>query len=359
MGLKRLLVIAISLCVGCSAATHTAVPPQEPYKASEIRYVMGTLLDITLFAPSQQEGRALLKETFQIAEHLDSVLSTWKPESPVSVFNRDPSPHLRQVDPDLYALVTRSQELSARTDGAFTIGVRPLVEMWENAAKAGAPPSARAIADVERLIMPANLLTSPPFNLGKRFPEVRIETGGIGKGYAVDRMVSFLRSRGVGQAFINFGRSSIAAIGKPPGASGWRMEVALSDTSSEGIIELHDETLSVSRARGTPFVINGVAYAHIFDPRTGMPVKAARGAAVRGPSATDGEAFVKYLIIRGAPSAPVADDWGGVGWVVRTDNAVEMSRGFGINKGEIQGTPSMTGVEGHGKRTPSSIKAAL
>lgn len=330
MGLNRLLVIAMSLCIGCSAISRTDAPPKGAHQVSEIRYVMGTLLDITIFAPSHHEGRVLLNDTFQIAEHLDSVLSTWKPESPVSVFNRDPSPHLRQVDPDLYAIVTRSQHLSERTDGAFSIGVRPLVEMWEHAAKAGAPPSARAIADVRRLIMPANLLTSPPSNLGKRFPEVRIETGGIGKGYAVDTMVSFLRSRGVRQAFINFGRSSIAAIGTPPGASGWRMELALSDTSSEGTIELRDETLSVSRARGTPFVINGVAYAHIFDPRTGMPVKASRGAAVRGPSATDGEAFVKYLIVRGAPSAPVADGWGGIEWIVRSEDAVELSNGFGI-----------------------------
>jgi thiamine biosynthesis lipoprotein len=291
---------------------------------------MGTLLDITLFAPSQHEGRAILNDTFEIAEHLDSVLSTWKPESPVSAFNRAPSSHLRPVDPDLYALVTRSQELSERTDGAFTIGVRPLVEMWERAAKAGSPPSASAIADVRRLIMPANLLTSSPSNLGKRFPQVRIETGGIGKGYAVDKMASFLRSRGVRQAFINFGRSSIAAIGTPPGASGWRMELALTDTSSEGTIELRDETLSVSRSKGTPFVINGAAYAHIFDPQTGMPVKASRGAAVRGPSATDGEAFVKYLIIRGAPSEPVADSWGGVDWIVRSGDMVTKSNGFTI-----------------------------
>jgi thiamine biosynthesis lipoprotein len=336
----------MSLCVGCSGIPYTEMPyadvsrtetQQSPtHQVSEVRYVMGTLLDITLFAPSQQEGRALLNETFRIAEHLDSVLSTWRPESPVSVFNREASPHLRPVDPDLYALVTRSQELSERTDGAFAIGVRPLVEMWERAAKTGAPPPAHAIADVRRLLMPENLLTSPPSSLGKRYPEVRIETGGIGKGYAVDKIVSFLRARGVRQAFINFGRSSVAAIGTPPGASGWRMELALTDTSSEGTIELRDETLSVSRARGTPFLINGVAYAHIFDPRTGMPVKAARGAAVRGPSATDGEAFVKYLIIRGAPSAPVADGWGDVDWIVRNGDAMEQSKGFGI----ISTTPS-------------------
>ena len=293
---------------------------------------MGTLLDITLFAPSQHEGREILNDTFSIAERLDSVLSTWKPESPVSVFNRDTSTGLQPVAPDLYALVVRSQELSETTDQAFTIGVRPLVEMWEAAAKNGVAPSPSAIAQVKALISPSNIITSPPSNLGKRYPAVRIETGGIGKGYAVDAMRDYLKSQGVRHAFINFGRSSIAALGAPPGASGWKMELALTESSSEGSIELRNETLSVSRAKGTPFLVSGVEYAHIFDPRTGTPVKAARGAAVRGPSATEGEAFVKYLIIRGAPATSVAVRWGVVDWIVTDGKSVENTTGFSVTK---------------------------
>ena len=98
----------MSLCLGCSITSHEATPPPALHKVSEVRYVMGTLLDITLFTPSQREGRVVLNDTFEIAEHLDSVLSTWKPESPVSVFNRDTSTQLRSVDPALYALVIRS-----------------------------------------------------------------------------------------------------------------------------------------------------------------------------------------------------------------------------------------------------------
>ena len=108
------------------------------------------------------------------------------------------------------------------------------------------------------------------------------------------------------------------------------MELALTESSSEGTIELRDETLSVSRAKGTPFVINGVEYAHIFDPRTGTPVKTARGAAVRGPSATDGEAFVKYLVIQGAPSTSVAVRWGDVEWIVTDGNSVERTRRLAV-----------------------------
>ena len=316
------------LCVGCSVSSREGSSPQALQQVSEIRYVMGTLLDITLFAPSHQEGRAILNGTFEIAQHLDNVLSTWKPESPLSVFNRDSSTKLRPVDPDLYAVAMSSQELSQKTDQAFTIGVRPLVTMWERAAKTGIAPSPLAIARAKELIAPKNLLTSPPANLGKRLPEIMIETGGIGKGYAVDKMVSYLTSRGVRHALINFGRSSIAAIGAPPHARGWRMELALTEGSTEGTVELRDETLSVSRARGTPFIVNGVAYAHIFDPQNGMPVKASRGAAIRGPSATDGEAFVKYLIIRGAPPGSVVKAWGNVAWIVRNGDSIESSDRF-------------------------------
>jgi len=328
MRLSRLLTVAMALCVGCSATSHG--PPAAPlHKVSEIRYVMGTLLDITLFAPSQQAGREILNNTFKIAEHLDEVLSTWKPESPASVFNRDRSTLPQEVDPDLYALVVRSQELSETTDQAFTIGVRPLVEMWEAAAKSGVAPSPSAIAQVKALISTSNIITSPPSNLGKRYPAVRIETGGIGKGYAVDAMRDYLKSQGVRHAFINFGRSSIAALGAPPGASGWKMELALTESSSEGSIELRNETLSVSRAKGTPFLVSGVEYAHIFDPRTGTPVKASRGAAIRGPLATEGEAFVKYLVIRGTPSTSIASAWGDVDWIVRDGTSVAKSERFG------------------------------
>lgn len=328
MRITQFFLLAMGLCVGCSGMSHNSSPPAALEQVSEIRYVMGTLLDITIFVPSPSEGREILNDTFAIAERLNSVLSTWKPESPVIVFNRDTSTGLRPVDPDLFALVARSQELSDKTDHAFTIGVRPLVEMWEAAAKTGVPPSPSAIARVKTLISPSNINTSPPSNLGKSYPAVMIETGGIGKGYAVDAMSTFLKSRGVRHAFINFGRSSIAAIGTPPGAKGWRMELALSEGSSDGSVELRDETLSVSRARGTPFVINGTAYAHIFDPRTAMPVKTSRGAAVRGPSATDGEAFVKYLVIRGAPSTRILRQWGDVGWMVKNGDRVESSKGF-------------------------------
>jgi len=325
MTFRKLCSSALFLAIGCSPIGHSPTS-SPPHRVSEVRYVMGTLLDITLYAPSEAQGRAILNDTFQVAEHLDSVLSTWKPESPVSVFNRETTTALQPVAPQLYRVVELSQSLPHKTDGAFNIGVRPLVELWEDAVRSGSAPTSREISNARRSIARGALRLSPPSSIGKKIPGVMIETGGIGKGYAVDEMIKLLRSRGISQAFINFGRSSMAAIGTPPGASGWKIELSLSEGSSDGMLELRDETLSVSRARGTPFVVNGIAYAHIFDPRTGMPVRASRGAAIRGPSATDGEAFVKYLVIRGAPSPHITRTWGDVLWVVRSGDSVTKSK---------------------------------
>ena len=324
-----LFALLVGILLGCAQNASTSSPPLPSARVSEIRYVMGTLLEMTLYAPSHEQGREILNDAFRVAESLDSELSLWKPESPITVFNRDGSTAPRPVSSDIYTLVTLSKDLSEKTDGAFTIGVRPLVEMWEAASKRGEIPSQSEIDRIRGLISPTNLITAPPSSLGKSAPGVKIETGGIGKGYAVDSIVKLLRSRGVTNAFINFGRSSMAAIGSPPNARGWKVTVALTEGSSEAAVELRDETLSVSRAHGTPYIVKGVAYAHIFDPTSGMPVQKTRGAAIRGPSATEGEAFVKYLVIRGAPSARVAKRWSGAEWMVRTGDSIESSAGFG------------------------------
>ena len=319
------LVGAIVLA-GCSA--YGVRSTQEEVRTSQVRYVMGTLLDITVFADSTDEGHDAVNEAFAIAEHLDAVLSTWKQESAVSRFNRDLSTEIRGVDEELYELVSQSKRLADKTDGAFSIGVRPLVTLWENAVRRNKLPVLAERETARRYASGDAVVVGPPSQLGKRFSGVMIETGGIGKGFAVDKMVAALQARGVRNGFINFGRSSIAALGAPPGERGWNVDVALTESTREGAITLRDETLTVSRARGNPFIVAGRSYAHIFDPASGMPVTLARGAAVRASSATDGEAFVKYLVIRGAPTSHITESWKGSEWIVRTDAKIEMSQGW-------------------------------
>lgn len=310
------------IAASCSRAVpENAGNPDSPTQTRlvrEVRYVMGTLLDITLYADSRQHGQEALDEAFAIAERLDSILSTYKDNSDVSQLNRVNERASRQVSPELYRLISRSQGLSKQTRGAFDITVRPLVTLWEKAAKQGVPPTEREISEARQLVGFRALEIEPPSSVVLRKIGVEIETGGIGKGFAVDEIVAQLKHRGVSRSFVNFGRSSMAAIGAPEGQIGWKVDLELEDGIKEGVLFLRDETLSVSRARGNPFIVGKKAYAHIFDPSVGYPIEISRGAAVRGSSATDGEAYVKYLVVRGAPADVVARKWGSVSWIVKT-----------------------------------------
>jgi len=285
-------------------------------------------MDVTVYASSEQEGRRLIDGAYAIAESLNRELSTWIADSPVSVFNRQRATTPMQVSADIHMLVERSRALSDKTEGAFSITVRPLVDLWELSAKRNALPSAGELSQMKELVSAEALEVVSTDSIRKRHPGVMIETGGIGKGYAVDSMLTYLRQQGVSAAFINFGRSSLGAIGSPPGERGWLVDVSLVEGRVDTRIWLRDETLSVSRARGNPFVVAGRSYAHIFDPATASPVVLSRGAAVRGRSATEGEAYVKYLVIRGVPPARVAERWGGAEWMVREGGRLEGSAAF-------------------------------
>lgn len=326
--LKCSVVLVVACALGCGYTTLLQPQSHPVVRVTQVRYTMGTLMDLTVYARSEQEGRRLIDGAFAIAERLNQELSTWIPESPISVFNRQRGTTPTRVSADIYKIVERSRVLSGRTQGAFSITVRPLVDLWERAATRNSLPSAAELAKVKDLISPESLQVVSPDSIRKRHPEVMIETGGIGKGYAVDAMLTFLRDRGVSSAFINFGRSSIGVIGTPPGEQGWVVDVSLVEGHVDSRVWLRDETLSVSRARGNPFVVAGRSYAHIFDPATVAPVPVSRGAAVRGSSATDGEAYVKYLVIRGAPSPAIARQWLGARWMVREGERLESFPAF-------------------------------
>lgn len=327
-GILYLAIILASIAGGCAPTPRPAIVEPPLKQIHQVRHVMGTLLDITLYARTEHEGLRIIDETFAVAEALDRKISTYKPESPLSTFNADTRTEPLIVDPDLYNMIEESQRLLARTDGAFDISIRPLVAIWEHAAVTGVMPSPQEISAVRSTLGRGAFSLIPPSSVRKTASTAQAESGGIGKGMAVDAMMERLRRDGVTAACINFGRSSVGAIGTPPGQNGWRIELELSEGKHEDTLYLRDETLTVSRAHGTPFVVAGVAYAHIFDPSTGYPVAISRGAAVRGSSATAGEAYVKYLIIRGAPSPGIARQWNGATWIVRNGGTVRRSEAW-------------------------------
>ena len=133
-------------------------------------------------------------------------------------------------------------------------------------------------------------------------PGVELDPGGIGKGYAVDRIMQIIKDNGVEKALVSGGGSSIYAIGAPPGEKGWKVEIKNPRDPSKPVetVYLKDESMSTSGSYEKFFRAEGKLYSHIMDPRTGFPAQGMLSTSVIAPKTIDSEAWAKPYYILGA-----------------------------------------------------------
>jgi len=132
---------------------------------------------------------------------------------------------------------------------------------------------------------------------------MEINPGGIGKGYAVDRMVEILRRKGIERALVMASSSSIYGLGAPPDeARGWKVDIRHPQRPREHSateVFLKDLSLSSSGGYAQRFVADGRTFSHIMDPRTGYPAQGMLLVSVTAPRTIDSEAWAKPCFIQG------------------------------------------------------------
>lgn len=278
----------------------------------EVRYVMGTLLDITLYHEDGKEARKILDHAFSLAQRLDDLLSNYKPKSEINLLNQKAGKGKVSVTPELYAFLALSKDLWQKTDGAFDITVGPLMDLWKDAYKREKMPPRDSLRATMAVVGSHHLLLHPNSEVELTQKGMGIDTGGIGKGFAADRLVGLFKKRGIAKALVNFGHSSIYAMGSPHGDRAWKLLLQFPGQAPVGALELRDEALSASDGLGSSFQIGGKFYGHLVDPKTGLPTTKRIQAVVLGPSATEAEALSKYVILRSWPAGQDGERWGGI-----------------------------------------------
>ncbi|MCA9669983.1 MAG: FAD:protein FMN transferase [Myxococcales bacterium] len=258
------------------------------------QWVMGTLLVIAIEAPRGLDAEALLGEAFDIVHGLDRLLSAYRRDSALSQLNRRAGRGAVQVPVELFRFLQRSQRLSEHTDGAFDIVLGALsTAHGSDRGALGAEARKRARACSGR----AQLALALPARAHLRSSCARLDSGAVGKGYAVDAVVARLRARGVRRAFVNFGGSTFYGRGHPRGARAWPVLLGGADPRhAVGVVHLRDQALSTSLALPQRDE-GGFGAPHIVDGRSGQLVRTQRFAAVVAPSATDADALSTALIV--------------------------------------------------------------
>lgn len=259
------------------------------------RYTMGTVLQLTLCGTDPDQTRRTSDSLFQTAARLDRLLTTYAPDSPVSRLNATAGQGAMSVPAEVMDALALSVRYWELTGGTFDITVGPLMALWKRASGLPSPDTVRHTLS---RVGSHKIVLSPQGTVALA-QNMALDLGGIGKGFALDRMVALLKERRVGRALLNFGHSSQWAVGRPPDAPGWRLLVRLPDGTITGIATLRDQALSVSGSLGQSVALGDRRYGHVIDPRTGQPIQRDLLACVVAPSAAQAEALSKALLILG------------------------------------------------------------
>jgi len=182
---------------------------------------MGSTYSLVLYGEDRSRLEGASEDAFEEVRRLDRMLSNYRPESEWSEVNRHAAERPVKVSEELFQLLAACVDYSRQSEGAFDISVGPLMKIWGFYKGSGHLPHRAEVRGALTKVGYRNILLDAT-RLTVRFarPGVELDPGGIGKGYAVDRMVDALRKDGIATALVSASGSSIYALGAPPGEAG-------------------------------------------------------------------------------------------------------------------------------------------
>lgn len=292
------------------------------------RHAMATRFEIVLHGENPVALRAAGEEALDEVDRIEAQLSLYRSGSEVARLNAGAHEHPVRITPSLFQLIERARELSRETNGAFDLTIAPLVRCWGFMDGTGSLPESTAVAEARASVGMQHVeLDAAKLTVRFKRPGVMLDFGAIGKGCAIDRAVELLREAGITSALIHGGTSTAFAIGAQPDGGRWKIAITAPAADAEAkplaIVELKDESLSVSAVWGRSFRAGEKTYGHIIDPRTGAPADAALLSAVVLPAATETDALSTALLTAPELLQPLANQRPGIRCLVARGNETE------------------------------------
>jgi FAD:protein FMN transferase len=264
--------------------------------------IMGTRCYVQLWAEDPVKGDAAIDAVMAELRRIDDLMSHYKPESELSQINAHANEGPVEVDKELFDLIKLSTYYSQVTDGAFDITYASVGYLYDYRRHVR-PTEAQIRTALPSVNWRNMLLDETHHTVRFTHPGMRIDLGGIGKGYAVDRGVEILKARGITHAVVTAGGDS-RIIGDHMGRP-WLIAIRHPDNPNKVVtrIPLSDTAMSTSGDYERYFDEGGVRYHHIIDPRTGHSASKVRSATVFAPTATQTDGMSKTAFVLGGERA--------------------------------------------------------
>jgi len=291
------------------------IEEESPWPAERVdvdsgtRLVMGTLAHVIAVAPDTQPAKEAIGAALEQLGGIEKLMSVHRADSQISRVNRNAAKEAVTVSRETFEVLRKALEFSRLSAGAFDVTVGPLIELWASAELAGAVPSdgdlekSRSLVGYKKLLLDTDQMTV-------RFAVegMRLDLGGIAKGYAIDKAVEAMKLAGAIGGMVDVG-GDVRCFGAPPrDVAKWLVGLQDSRRSAEGgvddgrllmILNLPDMAVATSGDYRRFAVIDGKIYSHIIDANTGLASERLSSVTVICPNATDADALATAVSVMG------------------------------------------------------------
>lgn len=237
---------------------------------------MGVQVRLAVYAPDEASAMRACTAAFARVAALEQILSDWRPDSELMRLCRKAGGSWVRASPELFFVLQRAQELSRRSGGAFDVSVGPYVALWRRARKSGQLPSLQELRQARAAVGWRKIqLDAKARRVRLTVPGMRLDLGGIAKGYAGDEALLVLKQHGVTRALFEAG-GDIVTGDAPPGRAGWSVQAPAAEKAGPAkggasrTLALANAAVSTSGDWNQYVVFKGRRYSHIVDPRTGI-----------------------------------------------------------------------------------------
>jgi thiamine biosynthesis lipoprotein len=299
--------IAIGIIAAICLIAALCFWPTGPTEAdSGHRLVMGTFARVVVVAPDMRTAKRCIKAAFAQIYKVDQLMSDYKDDSEISQVNRDAFERAVKVSKSTYEVLQKAMEFSKLSAGAFDVTVGPLAQLWRSADKANSVPTdtelqyARSKVGYEKLILNPNEMTV-------RFAVngMKLDLGGIAKGYAIDKAVEAMKKSGALGAMVDIG-GDIRCFGKPSkGKNYWLIGVQDPNRTEDLIgtpllvLKLTDAAIATSGGYRRFALIEGKKYSHIINRKTAVGAQSLSSVTIIANNAIDADALATAVTVMG------------------------------------------------------------
>jgi FAD:protein FMN transferase len=292
MNTKRLWRV-VFLFITWAGACQSAEPKRFEFESKH----MGTLFKIVVYSESPETASKATKAAFERVAELDRVLSDYNAKSELNQLlkaNETKPGEALPISSDFINAVKASQRVSKLTDGYFDITVGPVVRLWRLARRT------QQLPDPQELNAALNLVGYEKIQLDEQAktitlkqPGMRLDFGGIGKGFAADEALKVLKIHGLNQALVA-ASGDVTCGDAPPGQSGWLVEILpLTRSQPARFLRLANRSVSTSGDLDNFVEIHGIRYSHVLNVKTGIGLTGRRSVTVISQSGAQTDALTK------------------------------------------------------------------